>query len=198
MTASPHRQEQIMNTPPIRTAGPAARYGTLSIGLHWLMLLLLVAVYACMELREFFPKGSEPRELMKTWHFMLGLSVLALALLRLLVNITRSAPAIVPEPPRWQQLSARLMHLALYALMLGTPLLGWLLLSAAGKPIPFFGLHLPALIAQSKDTAEFIKEIHETVASAGYVLIGLHAAAALYHHYVVRDNTLQRMLPGRR
>jgi cytochrome b561 len=135
---------------------------------------------------------------MKTWHFMLGLSVLALALLRLLVNVTRSAPPIVPEPPKWQQLSAKLMHLALYALMLGTPLLGWLLLSAAGKPIPFFGLQLPALIAQSKDTAGFIKEIHETVANAGYLLIGLHAAAALYHHYGVRDNTLQRMLPGRR
>jgi cytochrome b561 len=77
------------------------------------------------------------------------------------------------------------------------PLAGWLLLSAAGKPIPFFGLHLPALIGQSKDTAEFIKEIHETGGTVGYFLIGLHAVAALYHHYVVRDNTLLRMLPSR-
>ena len=186
-----------MNKQSIPIATPSAHYGKLSIGLHWLMLLLLVAVYSCMELRDFFPKGSDPREMMKTWHFMLGLSVLALALIRLLVNITRRAPEITPDPPAWQKLSAKLMHLALYALMIATPLAGWLILSAAGKPIPFFGLQLPALIGQNKDLAGLIKEIHETVATAGYFLIGFHAAAALYHHYVVRDNTLLRMLPGR-
>lgn len=187
-----------MSNNPAPIVAPATRFGAWSIGLHWLMLLLLVAVYACIELRGIFPKGSDPREMMKTWHFMLGLSVLALATLRLAVNIVSAAPEIKPDPPKWQKLSAKLTHLALYALMLGTPIAGWLLLSAAGKPIPFFGLHLPALIGQSKDMAEFIKEIHETVATAGYFLIGLHAAAALYHHYVVGDNTLQRMLPGRR
>jgi cytochrome b561 len=181
----------------IKNNRPAARYGALSIGLHWLMLLLLIAVYGGIELREIFPKGSDPREMMKTWHFMLGLSVLALTLLRLAVNIASPAPEIRPDPPKWQKLSAKLMHLALYALMLGMPLAGWLLLSAAGKPIPFFGLQLPALMAQSKDAAELIKEIHETAGTAAYFLIGLHAAAALYHHHLVRDNTLQRMLPGR-
>jgi len=64
------------------------RYGSLSMGLHWLMLLLLVAVYGCIELREFFPKGSEPREALKIWHYMLGLSVFVLVWLRLLSNIT--------------------------------------------------------------------------------------------------------------
>lgn len=176
----------------------ATRYNTWSIGLHWLMLVLLIAVYATIELRGIFPRGSDLRELMKTWHFMLGLSVLALALLRLLVNVTHAAPEITPEPPRWQKLLAKLMHLALYALMIGMPLAGWLILSAAGKPIPFFGLQLPALIAESKSTAGLIKEIHEAVGTAGYILIGLHAAAALYHHYLVRDNTLLRMLPKRR
>ena len=184
------------------TASPisdrSARYNSLSMGLHWLMLLLLIAVYATIELRGIFPKGSDPRELMKTWHFMLGLSVLALALLRLLANVTRSAPPITPEPPRWQQRSAKLMHLALYALMIVMPLAGWLILSAAGKPIPFFGLQLPTLIAENKSLAGSIKEIHEAVGTAGYFLIGLHAAAALYHHHVVRDNTLLRMLPKRR
>ena len=182
---------------PISTtdASPSARYNGLSITLHWLMLLLIVAVYACIELREFFPKGSEPRELMKTWHFMLGLSVLGLAVFRLLVNVVQRAPAIVPDPPAVQKLLARLMHLALYALMLGMPIAGWLLLSAAGKPIPFFGLQLPALIAQNKDSAGLIKEIHEAVGTAGYFLIGAHALAALYHHHLLRDNTLRRMLP---
>jgi cytochrome b561 len=173
------------------------RYGSLSIGLHWLMLLLLVAVYACIELRGFSPKGSEPREALKTWHFMLGLSVFALVWLRLLANWTGHFPRIEPEFPKWQKQSARLMHLALYALMIFMPLAGWLLLSAAGKPIPFFGLQLPALISESKNTADFIKEIHETVGTVGYFLIGLHAAAALFHHFILRDNTLRRMFISR-
>jgi cytochrome b561 len=97
----------------------------------------------------------------------------------------------------WQSLSANVMHIALYALMIGMPLLGWLLLSANGKPIPFFGLELPALIGKNKDTADSIKEIHETIGTAGYYLVGAHALAALYHHYVKRDNTLIRMFPNR-
>jgi cytochrome b561 len=89
------------------------------------------------------------------------------------------------------------MHITLYALMIGMPLLGWLLLSAAGKPIPFFGLELPALISKNKELADLIKEIHETIGTAGYFLVGIHAAAALFHHYVKRDDTLVRMLPHR-
>ncbi|MDO8457628.1 MAG: cytochrome b [Burkholderiaceae bacterium] len=173
------------------------RYGSLSIALHWVMVLLLIAVYACIELREFFPKDSDPRNALKTWHFMLGLSVLALVVVRMLVNLTSPTPRIVPNPPQWQNLSAKAMHIALYALMVGLPLAGWLMLSASGKPIPFFGLQLPALIGQNKELAGTIKELHEAGGTIGYFLIGLHALAGLYHHYFVRDNTLVRMLPGR-
>lgn len=174
------------------------RYGSLSIALHWLMLLLLVAVYACIELRELFPKGSDPREALKTWHFMLGLSVFVLVWLRLALHLSGPVPGIVPEPSRWMRLSGTLMHIALYVLMIGLPLFGWLMLSASGKPIPFFGLELPALVGKNKELADLFKEIHETGATAGYILVGLHAAAALFHHYVVRDDTLRRMLPFRR
>jgi cytochrome b561 len=172
------------------------RYGLLSVGLHWSMLLLLVAVYACMELSDFYPKGSDSRAALKTWHFMLGLSVLVLVWIRLVEHVFGLVPRIEPNPPGWQMLLAKLMHLALYVFMIGMPLLGWLTLSAEGKPIPFFGLELPALIDESKDVAKSIKEIHETGATVGYFLVGLHAAAALFHHYVLRDNTLRRMLPS--
>lgn len=173
------------------------RYNALSIGMHWLMLFLLVAVYACIELREFYPKGSDPREALKTWHFMLGLTVFLLVFVRIAIRFSSPVPAIVPPPPVWQMRAARLMHLALYTLMIVMPLLGWLLLSAAGKTIPFFGLELPALLSADKELAGKIKEVHETVGGLGYALIGLHAVAGLYHHYVMRDNTLQRMLPKR-
>ena len=174
------------------------RYGSASIAMHWLMLLLLIAVYACIELRELFPKGSDTREALKVWHYMLGLSVLVLVWLRLAMHLLGTKPRIVPEQGRWQRLSARLMHIALYLLMIAMPVAGWLLLSADGKPIPFFGLQLPALIGENKALADTIKEIHETGGTIGYYLIGLHAGAALFHHYIKRDNTLTRMLPTRR
>jgi cytochrome b561 len=171
------------------------RYGSLTIGLHWLMLLLLVAVYACINLSDAFPKGSELRDGLKTWHYTLGLCVFVLAGLRLAVNLTDRAPAIEPDPPEWQRVSARVVHVALYALMIGLPLIGWLLLSARGRPIPFFALELPALIGADRTLGRTIKDVHEAVATAGYFLIGMHAVAALFHHYVAGDDTLRRMLP---
>ncbi len=174
------------------------RYGSLSITLHWLTFFFLVGVYACIELREFFPRGSFSRETLKSWHFMLGLSVFLLASLRLTVRLSQVTPRIVPEPAEWQQMSAKIVHLALYGLMFGMPILGWLILSAEGKIISFFGMHLPPLIPANKELAEIIEEIHEVVGSTGFFLIGLHAAAALFHHFIQRDNTLVRMLPRRK
>ncbi|NBA94289.1 cytochrome b [Pseudomonas sp. R5(2019)] len=172
------------------------RYGSLSIALHWLMLVLLAAVYACIELRGLFPKDSVGRAQIKDLHFMLGLSVFLLVWLRLLLTVISPTPRIVPSPPRWQLGLATLMHWALYLFMIGMPIAGWLILSAADKPIPFFGLELPALIGPDKAQAKFIEGWHERIGTLGYWLIGLHALAGLYHHYVVRDNTLVRMLPG--
>ena len=174
------------------------RYGSLTIGIHWLMLLLFVAVYAFIELRELYPKGSDPREAMKTWHFMMGMLVFVLVWPRLVARFSGSTPVIRPEPAGWMQLAAKLGHLALYALMVVMPLLGWLTLSASGKPIPFFGLELPALIGENKDLAKQIKEVHETIGTVGYYLIGLHVLAALYHQQIKHDNTMARMLPLRK
>lgn len=176
----------------------ASRYGSLSIGIHWLMLLLFVAMYGTVELHELFEKGSDPRKLLMTWHFMLGILVFVLVWLRLAARLSGPTPAILPEPPGLQQLSSKLLHLALYVLMIGMPLIGWLMLSAAGKPIPFFGLELPTLIGENEDLAEQLEELHEIVGTTGYFLIGLHTVAALYHHYIKHDNTLTRMLPERK
>jgi cytochrome b561 len=175
----------------------AERYGWLSIAVHWLMLLLIAATYACIELREIYPKGSDPREALKAWHYMLGLSVLALVWLRLAIHLIGPVPQTRPEPPAWQKLSAKLMHFALYVLMIGAPIAGWLILSAESQPIPFFGLELPPLTGENKQLADGVEEIHELLGTVGYFLIGLHAAAALFHHYVLRDDTLTRILPRR-
>jgi cytochrome b561 len=173
------------------------RYATPVIVLHWLMFLLIVVSYASIELREFFPKESAPREALKSLHYMIGLTVLALVIARIIARFSYVIPRILPPPPRWQEMAARLIHLALFIFMIAMPVLGWLILSAEGDPIPFWGLELPPLVSPDKEFAEQAEEIHETVGNIGYFLIGAHAAAALFHHYVVRDNTLARMLPRR-
>lgn len=179
MAASLHR--------PVR---PLSRF---SIGMHWLMLALLVAVYACMELREFYPRGSAIREGLKTWHYMLGISVFVLVWVRL---AARARTPVGPFPRTPPAALAAAVHGALYLLMVAMPVLGWVLLSAEGDQVPFFGLTLPPLTAPDEGLAGRVEDIHTTVGVVGYWLIGLHAAAALFHHYVLRDSTLRRMLPG--
>lgn len=174
-----------------------AGYGWLPIALHWLMLLLIVAVYATQDFKSVFPKGSAGREAMAVWHYTLGLSVFLLVWLRLPVRFAGADPVIEPALARWQAESAKAMHWALYALMIVLPVLGWLTLSAKGDPVPFFGAELPALIGKYKELANLLREIHESIATVGYFLIGTHAAAALYHHCVRRDNSLKLMLPVR-
>ena len=175
-----------------------SRYNAVSIALHWIMFLLIAATFTFIELRVLFEKGTEARDAMKMWHFMLGLSIFFLVWLRIVVRIFTPYPAIEPAPKAWQHKIAKAVHGILYLFMLGMPLGGWLILSGEGKPIPFFGLELPALIEPNKELAHSVEEIHETVGAIGYWLIGLHAAAALFHHYVIKDNTLTRMLPGKR
>lgn len=172
----------------------SARYSKPLIILHWLMLVLMVITYATIELRELFPKGTEPREFMKSLHFMFGLTVLLSVSFRLYFRLNSTSPAITPAPNLITHRIAQAMHFTLYLLMIGMPIAGWLILSTAGKPIPFFGLELPSLIAENKELSKSIKELHETVGSLGYFLIGIHTVAALFHHYVVKDNTLKRMM----
>lgn len=171
----------------------ANRYSTLLISLHWLMLLLIVTVYCAMEFRGWFPRDSAARGFMKVAHITLGLSVLALVVVRIGARLASAVPAIVPAPSVWEARLAKLTHLLLYAFMIAMPLLGWLMLSAEGRTIPFWGLELPALLEPDKALGHRIEDFHVLLGKLGYFLIGLHALAALVHHYIKRDNTLVRM-----
>lgn len=179
------------------TLNKSDRYSSLSILLHWLMLLVIAAAFATIELRTNFPRGSEIREGLKMWHFMLGLSVLGLVVVRIAARLFTAGPAELPEPG-WRKALSRLTHLALYALMLAMPVAGWLILSAEGETIPFFGLELPPLVAANEGLAKQVEELHELGGEIGYWLIGFHALAALFHHYVLKDGVLLRMMPRRR
>lgn len=170
-----------------------SRYSPILIGLHWFMFVLLIAVYVTMEFRGMFPKGSDPREFMKALHFMFGITVLILVAVRLGVRLSSPTPAIVPAPGVIENLLAKIMHLSLYVFMIFMPIAGWIILSAEGHGVPFFGLELPPLIEKDDALAEQVEELHKLVGEIGYYLIGLHVLAGLFHHYVKRDNTLKRI-----
>ena len=174
----------------------AQRYGSTTILLHWLTLALLVGVYGAIELREFYPRGSALREGLKTWHYMLGLSVFGLVWLRILFRLLSPAPATVEQG--WRYAVSKVTHVALYVLMIAMPIAGWLILSAEGDAVPFFGLELPPLVGTDGALAERVEGLHELGGTIGYWLIGVHAAAALFHHYVLRDGLMARMHPHRR
>ena len=170
-----------------------ARYGRWLIAIHWITLLLLAGVYACIELRGNFPRGSAMRIGLKEWHYALGLAVFAVVWVRLALRLTGRTPPVTPPLAAWQASLSALVHAALYVFMAAMPVLGWLLLSAEGETPAW----LPALMGADEALAPVLEEWHETLGTAGYWLVGLHAAAALVHHYVLRDDTLLRMAPRR-
>ena len=175
-----------------------ARYSRLTIALHWSVLLLIAIAYAAIELRGEFPRGSALRDTMKWIHFNAGLLVFVLLWLRLYARWRGPNPPVSPPLPRWQTWSAQVVHVLLYAFLLAMPVLGWALRSAEGAAVSLFGLPLPALVGANDALAHTLEDLHETIGELGYFLIGLHAAAALFHHFLRRDDTLRRMLPAPR
>lgn len=174
---------------------PRSDWPALSKALHWLIALLLVAMaWLGLTMGE-LPNGPD-KIATYALHKSLGLSLLALIALRLLWRLYAGAPAPLAGTPRWQERIAALTHLALYLLLLALPLSGWLLNSAAGFPLQWFGLfNLPALAGRDEALHALAVQTHELLfwALAGLVL--LHAAAALHHHLFLGDATLARMLP---
>ena len=176
----------------------ATHYGAMARLLHWGMALLIIAGLASVELHELFPKGSGARSALMATHFQVGLIVFALVWLRITRLAFDKTPAITPEPPRWQTVTAKLMHLAFYFAMIALPILGVFILQSGDKTIALLGMPLPAFTGVDKEFSKALKEVHEVI---GNIMIGLilaHVAAAAWHHLVQRDNTLLRMLPPRR
>lgn len=187
---------------PSTTSPAPARYTDTAKLLHWVLALALIAALG-LGLYMVSLSFSPQRLKLYNWHKWLGVSVLALSLLRMgwrLANQPPALPAAMQAAmPRWQHLAHHGTHHALYALFLIVPLLGWAYSSAAGFPIVFLGLiALPDWVAASPELAELLKPLHQWSAYALAALIVLHIAAALKHHFIDRDGLLLRMLPGQR
>ncbi len=169
------------------------RYSTVQITLHWLVLLLLILTYSAMLLKDAVP--DEYYTQAKTTHFTAGSLVWLLMLLRLGLRFIYATPAIKPPLPDWQRRTAQALHGVLYLLYLSLPVLGLLTLAYSGRAGYWFDWRIPAIVTPDPSFSATLKAVHETLASVGYFLIGLHTFAALYHHYLRLDNTLLRMLP---
>ncbi|MDN5780749.1 MAG: cytochrome b [Luteimonas sp.] len=177
----------------------ADRWGSVSQLLHWL-IVLLVLMLAIVGLTM----GELPKTPKYFWvytmHKSVGITVLALVLVRIGWRLYAGAPRPVPGTPTWQARIASLTHFALYALLLAMPLSGWLYDSASGlRPFRWFGLVLmPKLSAPSEGLSELSHDAHELMFWVLVALVAVHAAAAVYHHLFQNDATLTRMLPRRR
>lgn len=173
----------------------ADRWGGISQLLHWTVaVLILVMAYLGLTMGD-LPNGPDK---IKTYalHKSIGITILALVALRLLWRLYAGTPRPVPGSPRWQERIAALTHAAIYLLLFAIPLSGWVLNSAAGFPLRWFGLvNLPHIVGESHDLHELAEEAHELMFWVLALLVVAHAGAAFYHHIFQRDATLARMLP---
>jgi cytochrome b561 len=172
-----------------------SRYGVVAQFFHWAVVLLIIVQYVLANRSDALPLGPA-KIAMLARHKSVGITILALVLLRLVWRWMNTVPSEPTDIPQWQRIAGRVSHVALYVLLLATPMLGWLMSSARNFPVSWFGLvTLPDFIAPNRPAYDFLHEAHEFMALTLLGLALLHIAAALKHHFVDRDNVLRRMLP---
>lgn len=165
--------------------------------LHWSMAILLPAMMALGFYMQALPFSPEKLQLY-SWHKWAGVSLFLLVLLRLSWRMLHRPPPLPASMPSWQMRAAHISHVALYVLMLTIPLSGWLMSSAKGVQTVWFGIiPLPDLLPANEVLGDVLGNVHLGLNLGLIVLVLLHVAAALKHHFIDRDPGLVRMLPRR-
>ena len=161
---------------------------------HWLMA---VCILAMLFIGVGMVSTIMPKYLtLVSIHKPLGIAIAVLALFRLALRLRYGAPALPLDMPEPMKLAAYLSHYAFYLLMIGMPLIGWAMLSAAAYPVVLYGgLHLPAILPLSDRLHTLLWNAHYYLAFAFFALILLHVAAALFHALVRRDGVFEAMAP---
>jgi cytochrome b561 len=174
--------------------GIGQRFTSLQRLLHWLMVFCIVAM---LFIGVGMVSTITPKYLpLVSIHKSLGIAILVLALIRLVVRLRYGAPPLPADLPEPMRLAAHLSHYALYILMIGMPLLGWSMLSAAGYPVVLYGgVRLPAILPQSDRLHTLLWNAHFYLAFLFFALILMHFAAALFHALVRRDGVFETMAP---
>jgi len=170
------------------------RWGAVAQLLHWLIVALIIAQVILASLAD----GAPPlRRLgLLAYHKSIGITILALAVLRLAWRWINPTPQLPNTLSPSQRVLARFTHVMLYVLLFAQPLSGWMMSSARGFPVSWFHrFQLPDLVPKSKPLYEAMLTTHAVLAVLLGVVVTLHVAGALMHHFVKRDDVLRRMLP---
>lgn len=170
------------------------RWGGMAQSLHWLMALGILGNGVLGLIMDEMPRGMTKLNTFAI-HKSIGLTVLALLILRVSWRLFDRAPQDEPMP-RWQRLAAHATHGVLYLLMLAIPLSGWIYNSLHGYPLQWFKwFNLPALMDKNEALSDIAGEAHEILFFVLLAVLVAHVGGALVHHWFERDNTLLRMLP---
>ncbi len=171
------------------------RWGAVSQFLHWLIVALIITQVILASIAEDLPIGVK-KIAMYARHKSVGLTILALALIRLVWRWANPTPPLPTTLQPYEAMLARYTHVALYLLLFAMPLTGWMMTSARGFPVSWFNLfQLPDFVPKNKWLYETMKETHHALAFTLYVVVSLHVLGALKHHFVMKDDVLRRMLP---
>jgi cytochrome b561 len=174
---------------------PNARYGAPAISLHWLAGVLIVFNLAFGFYLVDLPLSPQKLRFF-SYHKWVGVTVLLLSAARLAWRLGHPPPTLPPAMRPWEVRLAHASHLLLYFLFFAAPLSGWLFSSANGFQTVYLGvLPIPDLLPKNKALAEILKLTHHAINYALAAVVALHAAAALKHHFIDRDDVLLRMVP---
>jgi cytochrome b561 len=182
----------------MRTATEHPRhYDRVLRAIHWLTLLLIAGIYAAAWTAHSGLAGDWCRPVMQL-HRSMGVSVWALTVFRLVWRSRTAIPELPNDLHPLQKLAAGVNEALLYLLLLFQPVLGLLQTNARGQTLELYLLvSVPAVIGPDRPLARLLHDLHELGANALLILIAMHAAAALFHHFVRRDDVLNAMLPAR-
>jgi cytochrome b561 len=181
---------------PPAEAASVPRYSGIAMALHWLVALIVIGLL-CVGLWMVGLEISRQKLVVYGWHKWFGLLVLTLVILRLAWRLTHRPPPLPSGLAPWEYRLAPIAHWGLYLLLLAMPISGWLMNSAAGQTVVWFGLlELPTWIDRDPDLLELFRGIHHWLSRGLIALVLLHVAAVVRHDVLRRDGILRRMLPG--
>lgn len=170
-------------------------YTRTAIFLHWLVALGLVGMFALGLYMEGLPLSPNKLKLY-SWHKWAGVSLFLVIVLRLAWRLSHRAPELPSDMSAAARFAAHVGHLLLYVLMLAIPVSGWLMSSAQGIPVVWFGIWpLPDLVAKNADLGARFQNLHMILNYVLAVVVAGHVGAALQHHFIKKDAVLARMLP---
>ena len=178
-------------------ADAPASYSSGQKWLHWTMaaIILLIMIPAGLTMTR-LGEGETTNRLYEL-HKSFGLIIFGLAVMRAIVRLTRGAPPLEPNLPAWQRFAAHVSHSALYMLIFLVPLTGWAATSACCKPVNlFWTIPLSLPVPDGEELAKAIFRFHYGLVYTLAAIVAVHVGAALQHHFLQRDRTLLRMLPG--